>query len=219
MNSCDSGPTDSRPVIVLGAGDHAVVVISSLQRLGVKILGAISLDSPGEAEVLGVPVIGSDKEISTWGPTDIMLVNGIGMVAAGQSNRHRSAGKMRKLGFEFRTIVDPTAVTASQVILAEGAQILAGAVVQPRASIGKDSIVNTGTRIDHDCEIGMECHICPGVTLAGGVKVGRGTMIGAGTTVIPGITIGADSLIAAGSVVFVDVPPESHFIQRRETTS
>ena len=65
----------------------------------------------------------------------------------------------------------------------------------------------------------MECHICPGVTLTGGVKVGRGTMIGAGTTVIPGITIGAYSLIAAGSVVFVDVPPESHFIQRRETTS
>ncbi len=210
MSSCDSKPTDFWPSVVVGAGGHAAVIISSLQRLGVEILGATSQGDQKELEILGVPVIGNDEEISAWTPTDIMLVNGIGMTAAGLSNRHRCAGEMRKLGFQFRTIVDPTAVIAPQVILAEGVQILAGAIVQPRTSIGRDSIVNTGARIDHDCEIEMECHICPGATLTGGVKVGRGSMIGAGVTVIPGITIGEGSLIGAGSVVCSDVPRRSH---------
>ena len=219
MNSCDFEPTDSRPVIVVGAGGHSAVIISSLQRLGVEILGATSRANQKEVQILGVSVIGNDEEISAWTPTDIMLANGIGMVAAGQSNRHKCAEKMRNLGFQFCTIVDPTAVTASQVILAEGVQIMAGAVVQPRTSIGRDSIINTGARIDHDCEIEMECHICPGVTLAGGVKVRRGSMIGAGATVIPGITIGAGSLIGAGSVVCSDVPPGSHVVQQPTTAS
>ena len=219
MNSCDSKPTDSRPAIVVGAGGHAAVIISSLQRLGVEILGATSRDNQKEVEILGVSVIGNDEEISAWTPTGIMLVNGIGMVTVGQSNRHRCAEKMRNLGFQFRTIVDPTAVVASQVILAEGVQILAGVVVQPRTSIGRDSIINTGARIDHDCEIETKCHICPGVILTGGVKVGRGSMIGAGATVIPGITIGEGSLIGAGSVVCSDVPPGSHVVQQSTTAS
>jgi len=215
MNSCDFEPTDSRPVIVLGAGGHAVVIISSLLRLGVKVLGTTSLDNPKEVEILGVPAIGKDEEISDWATTDITLVNGIGMHAAGQLARHVCAKRMRNLGFHFRTVVDPTAIVAPQVKLAEGVQILAGAVVQPRARIGRDSIISTGARIDHDCEIGEGCHICPGVTLTGSIKVERGSMIGAGTTVIPGLTIGEGSLIAAGSIVYTDVPPRSHVVQRR----
>jgi sugar O-acyltransferase (sialic acid O-acetyltransferase NeuD family) len=217
MNSYDSKPSDSRPVIVLGAGGHAAVIISSLQRLGINILGVTSPDDPVETEILGVPVIGKDEEIDAWTTRDIILVNGIGMVTVGKSNRHTCASRMRNLGFHFRTVVDPTAITAPKANLDEGVQILAGAIVQPRASIGRDSIVNTGSRIDHDCDIGVECHICPGVTLAGGVKVKQGSVIGAGTTVIPGITIGEDSLIAAGSVVFSDVPPGSRVIQPRIT--
>jgi len=219
MSFCDSKPTDSWPAIVIGSGGHAAVIISSLQRLGVEILGATSRDNQKEFEILGIPVIGNDEEISAWTPSDLMLVNGIGMTVAGQSIRHRCAEKMRNLGFHFRTIVDPTAVVASQVTVAEGAQILAGAVVQPRTSIGRDSIVNTGARIDHDCEIEMECHICPGVTLTGGVKVGRGSMIGAGATVIPGITIGECSLIGAGAIVCSDVEPGLHVVPQPTTVS
>ncbi len=214
MTFCDLNSVDSHPVIVLGAGGHAAVVISSLQRLGAKLLGVTCLDKFESDHILGVPVIGKDDEISSWAPADVMLVNGIGMVAVGRSSRVRCAEKMRELGFQFRAIVDPTAVTAPEVRLAEGVQILAGAIVQPRTTIGQDSIINTGAKIDHDCEIEAECHICPGVTLAGSVKISRGSMVGAGATVIPGVTIGEESLIGAGSVVLSDLPPRSHIVQR-----
>ena len=218
MSLLNDKTIDHRPVIVLGSGGHAAVVISTLHRLGVQILGATSRNDCEGMEILGVRVIGDDQEIFRQKSTDFAIVNGIGMPIAERTARQVCAEKMRKKGYSFCSVVDPTAVIAHEVQLAEGVQILSGAITQPRVSIGRDTIVNTGARIDHDCEIGAECHICPGVTLAGNVKVGRGTLIGAGSTVIPDVTIGEDSVIAAGSVVFQDVPPGSHFIQKRTAT-
>ncbi len=218
MSSLNDKAIDDRPVIVLGSGGHAAVVISTLHRLGAQILGATSRNDRVGVEILGVRVIGDDQEIFRQKSTEFTIANGIGMPIVERSTRQVCAEKMRKKGYSFRAVVDPTAVIAHEVRLAEGIQILSGAIIQPRVSIGRDTIVNTGARIDHDCEIGAACHICPGVTLAGNVKVGRGVLIGAGSTVIPNVTIGEDSLIAAGSVVYRDVPPGVRFIQKRTTT-
>ena len=215
MSCSSSKHLESCPVIVLGAGGHAVVVISSLRRLGVKILGVTSVAKLETREILGVPVLGGDEEVLTKNPADIVLVNGIGAIEPGQTNRYLCAEKMRTLGYQFYTVVDPSAITVPEVSIGEGVQIMAGAVVQPRTSIGADCIINTGVQIDHDCEIGINCHVCPGTILAGHVQVGQGSIIGAGTTVIPGVKIGAGSLIAAGSVIFKDVPSGSRIIQKR----
>ncbi len=218
MSSLSDKAIDHRPVIVLGSGGHAAVIISTLHRLGVQILGATSRDDHVGVEILGVRVIGDDQEIFRQKSTDVTIANGIGMPATERSIRQVCAEKMREKGYSFRAVVDPTAVIADEVRLADGIQILSGAYIQPRVTIGRDAIVNTGARIDHDCEIGASCHICPGVTLGGNVRVGRGVLIGAGSTVIPDVKIGEGSLIAAGSVVYCDVPPGVRFIQKRTMT-
>ena len=215
MSSLNDKAIDDRPVIVLGSGGHAAVVISTLHRLGAQILGATSRNDRVGVEILGVRVIGDDQEIFRQKSTEFTIANGIGMPIVERSTRQVCAEKMRKKGYSFRAVVDPTAVIAHEVRLAEGIQILSGAIIQPRVSIGRDTIVNTGARIDHDCEIGINCHVCPGTILAGHVQVGQGSIIGAGTTVIPGVKIGAGSLIAAGSVIFKDVPSGSRIIQKR----
>ena len=44
MSSCDFGFMGSRSVIVLGAGRHAEVAISSLQCMDVEVLGVTTRD-------------------------------------------------------------------------------------------------------------------------------------------------------------------------------
>jgi len=217
MTSSNSGATDGPgvEVIVLGSGGHSAVLISALHHLGIEILGVTSRETSRGAEILGIRIIGDDEEIFGKSALATVLVNGIGMPTAGLSRRHMCAERMRNKGYSFLTVLDSQAVIAQGVDLAEGVQVLCGAVIQPRTKIGRDSIVNTGATIDHDCEIGENCHIAPGATLAGNVKVGKGTLIGVGTTVIPGVVIGEDSLIAAGSVVHHDILPGTHFIQNR----
>ena len=205
----------SIPVIVLGAGGHAAVVISSLRRLELNIIGITTADNLDSDTLLGIPVLGDDNEILRRSSTSVLLANGIGATLPGRTARHLCAEKMRSKGFKFLTLIDASSICVPEVAISEGVQIMAGAVIQPRVSIGKDSIINTGARVDHDCEIGVNCHICPGVTLAGGVRVDSGTILGAGTTVIPGVSIGSDSIVGAGSVIFEDIPPRSRVIQRR----
>lgn len=50
---------------------------------------------------------------------------------------------------------------------------MAGAIVNCCTKIGKGYIVNTGSTIDHDNNIGDFVHISPGAHLAGTVKVGQ----------------------------------------------
>jgi UDP-perosamine 4-acetyltransferase len=78
-------------------------------------------------------------------------------------------------------------------------------VIQADASIGANSLINTGARVDHDCVIDEHVHIAPGAVLSGGVAVGTRSHIGVGATVIQRVCIGKCCLIAAGAVVVSDV--------------
>jgi acetyltransferase EpsM len=86
---------------------------------------------------------------------------------------------------------------------------MAGAVINPGASIGANGIVNTCASVDHECVLGDAVHICPGARLAGNVTVGAGTMIGVGAAVRDRVKIGAGCVIGAGAAVVGDIPDRS----------
>jgi len=83
---------------------------------------------------------------------------------------------------------------------------MAGAVIQPGCAIGANTVVNTHTTVDHDCNLAGHVHLAPGAVLSGGVTVGEATHVGAGTTIIQGVRLGARVLIGAGSLVTQDMP-------------
>lgn len=194
------------PVIVIGSGGHAKVLIEALLLNNVKVLGIADADLTQKGKsILGISVIGDDNAVFKHVPGEIQLVNGIGSVGL-PIKRQRVFDKFKDKGFNFTSVIHPSAVIASDAEIYEGAQIMAGVVIQPGSRIGKDAIVNTKASIDHDCSIGDHVHISPGVTLSGGVTVGDIVHIGTGVTVIQGIKIGNNSLIGAGSVVINNVP-------------
>lgn len=189
------------PVIVLGAGGHAKVLIEALLQSGKVITGIVDPDPTLlGAEISGVPVLGGDEAVSAFPSSEIQLVNGLGSVGL-PFKRQQLFERFKGLGYIFATVVHPSAVIASDVVPGEGAQIMAGAVIQPGSSIGINSIINTRASVDHDCIIGDHVHIAPGVTLSGGVSVETGSHIGTGATVIQGVSVGRGCLVAAGAVV------------------
>ncbi|OAN55001.1 acetyltransferase [Magnetospirillum moscoviense] len=192
-------------VFVIGAGGHAKVVIDALRRAGTTVDGLVDAD-PGRvgSTVLGVPVLGGDEALERCDRQRTRVVNGIGAVGPADL-RAKVFAAYRARGFVFATLVDPSAVVGGGVVLDEGAQILAGAVVQTGCRVGCDAIVNTRAAIDHDCHVGAHAHIAPGAVLSGDVRIGERTLVGTGATVIQGIRIGSGALVAAGAVVICDV--------------
>jgi len=209
--------THEKPVVLVGAGGHASVLVDCLLESGTTILGVVDSRYSKGDNVLGCNVLGTDEVLMQYSPDEVCLVNGIGMVEF-NTVRRDVANKMHRLGYSFVTIVHSRAIVSSSVELEQGVQIMAGAILQPGTSIGVGSIINTGASLDHDCEIGASSHICPGVTLAGNVTVGSEVTVGTGSTVLPGISIGNHSVIAAGSIVYSDVEEGVTLIQKRKTT-
>lgn len=191
----------SLPLLVLGAGGHAKVLIDALLANSEVIAGVIDLNPLlTGTSLLGVPVLGVDEVVDEYPRDEILLVNGIGSVDLPEK-RKRVFERYKKMGYIFASVIHPSAVVAVDVELGEGVQILAGAVIQTGCHIGDNVIINTRASLDHDSCIGDHSHIAPGVTISGNVQVGKGVHLGTGSTVIQGISIGNDCLIAAGAVV------------------
>jgi len=193
------------PVIILGAGGHAKVLVDALLASSSVIAGVVTPDSAlAGTFLLGVPVLGGDDFVDKYGPAEVNLVNGLGSIGL-PVKRQSLFLRFKSMGYKFATVIHPSAILASDVELGEGTQVMAGAVIQAGSCIGSNAIINTRASVDHDCTIGDHVHIAPGVTLSGGVTVCEASHIGTGATVIQGICIGAESLIGAGTLVLKDV--------------
>ncbi len=190
-----------KPVILLGAGGHAKVLLDILLEQNIEVLGITEKDGADlSSDVYGVPVIGNDSDVQQYPPDKVELINGIGSIGS-TALRLKVYEKFKRQGYRFPQVIHPGAVVSRRVELGEGVQIMAGAVVNIGTRIRENSIINTNAAVDHDCDIGAHVHIAPGATLSGGVTVGDGSHIGTGASVVQGIEIGANVIVGAGAVV------------------
>jgi UDP-perosamine 4-acetyltransferase len=191
-------------IIVLGAGGHARVAVAALRACGMVVEGCLALHPPRANERGPAAYLGSDDVLDRLNPLDVMLVNGVGSTGS-TSLRQRVFANAKERGFRFLSLRHPQSFVEEGVVLSEGVQLMAGAVLQVGTSVGANTVVNTGAVIDHDCRIGAHVHVCPGVTFSGTVTVGDGAHIGIGATILQGVRIGEGALIGAGAVVVHDV--------------
>ena len=191
--------------LLLGGGGHARVLLELAQLCEMQVEGFVSRDTDGSDPTRwGVPWLGGDDAVLGYGPEEFQLINGVGSTGDPTLRRTLYESFVRK-GYRFPSLVHPSSVVAADVHLGAGAQVMAGAVIQPGARVGENSIVNTCASIDHDCEVGKHVHIAPGAVLCGEVVADDEAHIGASATILGGVRIGARSLVAAGAVVTGDV--------------
>jgi len=133
-----------KKIIIIGGGDDARVLISTLKALRREIIGILHPDEAmiGQA-IEGIPVLGNDEKIREYTPDSVELVNGIGSIASTQKRR-KIYEKFKKDGYSFAAVVHPSATVMDGVALGEGAQVMAGAVIQIGCAIGDNTIVNPG---------------------------------------------------------------------------
>jgi UDP-perosamine 4-acetyltransferase len=192
----------SKPWVLLGAGGHASVVLALLRELQCEVLGVSDpkLMSQSVSEWQGLPVFDDARVLANHSSYTVFLANGVGFVQT-PDPREGVFNTYAEVGYVFPALVHPFSWVAPDVLLEEGVQIMAGAVVQPGTQLGANTLVNTGARIDHGCQIGPHSHVACGAVLCGNVQLGSHTFIGAGAVVIQGISLGGHCTVGAGSVV------------------
>ena len=195
-----------RPMVLLGAGGHARVLLALARAVGRPLIGVCDpgLQARGLAYWEGLTVLGGDEALNQYGPDEVDLLLGVGQMVRGKQRANLYA-TLRATGYSFPPLVHPTAWLAPDVTLADGVQVMAGAVVQPGCSLGPNTIINTRACLDHDCRIGADVHIAPGAVLCGGVEVGSSAFVGAGAVVIQCIKVGRGSIVGAGVTLRKDL--------------
>ncbi|MCD6027068.1 MAG: putative UDP-perosamine 4-acetyltransferase [Solimicrobium sp.] len=195
-------PSFKKPVIVLGAGGHAKVIIEILRAVGYRVSYCIA--SPGSPnECMGVPVLQGDEYlVKLRSSGHSLLFPAIGSNAV----RERAAAHAVGLGYELINAISPHAIISPSISLGKGIAIMGGVVINAQSTIEDLSIINTGATIDHDCHIGFCAHVAPQCALAGNVIIGPGAFVGIGASIIPQRMIGNHSIVGAGSVVTLDIP-------------
>jgi len=195
-----------RKLLLLGGGGHCKSVLDSLGSDHVyDVIKIIDVKSKVGSDIMGYQIAGTDDDLQSFyedGFHEAFITAG----SVGDTTlRKKLVSKTEAIGYSFPTITDPTAIVSEHAQLEEGCYLAKGAIVNAGVTIGKQSIVNTGTILEHDCKVGDFSHIAPSATVLGGVTIGEQSHIGTGSLLREGITIGDHVLVGMGSNVLVSV--------------
>lgn len=189
----------SKNVIVIGASGHGKVIADIVQKSGDTVFGFLD-DNPTLTDCfIGFPILGTVDRYKEY-INEAWFIIAIGNAAIRESISERLKG------VSWYTAIHPAAVIAGiDVGIGEGTAVMANAVINSGAKIGKHCIINSSAVVEHDNRVEDYVHISVGAKLAGTVRVGKSTWIGIGASVSNNIDICGGCMIGAGSVVIRDI--------------
>ncbi len=179
-------------LIIIGAGGHGKVIADIALKNGYKDICFVDDNATGN--VMGFPIIGTNKDIERLNDGNTDFIIGIGNNAV-----RKTIAEMYDVNWV--AIVHPSAQIAFNTEIGKGTVVMANAVINACATVGEHCIINTSAIVEHDNVIGDFVHISPGVKLSGTVTVGKHTWIGTGASVINNVEICENVVVGVGSVV------------------
>jgi sugar O-acyltransferase (sialic acid O-acetyltransferase NeuD family) len=196
-------------VVLIGAGGHCKSVIDVIEATGrYEIVGLIEADDGRSNEVLGYPILGSDRDLPRLIDDYETFLIAIGQITSPRLRIETFDGLLR-LGAKFPTVFSPRAYVSKHASIGIGTVVMHGAVVNSSVQVGNNCIVNSMSLIEHDAIVEDHCHVSTGARVNGGAFIGAGSFIGSGAILKHGVSIGARSIVGAGSLILSDLPANS----------
>jgi len=194
-------------LIVVGSSGHASVLIDAIELAGVFTIAGYLDDTQASGTVRrGYSVLGALRDAATvCAQQKIQDV----VVAIGDNWQRRKVHSDLTRScphLTFPVVKHPSAVIAASAKIAMGTALLARSHVGPGSRIDSFCILNTGSSVDHDCQIQDFASLAPGVFTGGLVEIGEGSAVGVGASISDRISIGSHSVVGTGSVVVRDIP-------------
>jgi sugar O-acyltransferase (sialic acid O-acetyltransferase NeuD family) len=190
-------PDKKKPIILLGGGSHAKVVMDTLHALGLSVGGYVDPQSSEWLKKANVSRI-TEEEFAALLPQHAQCAIGfLGLTCDALEKRYEKMLSYIEHGARFPTLVHPSAIVSPSAHLSLGVQVLPGAIINASAFIGEGTVINSGAVVEHDARIGAGVHISPGSVVLGGAKIEDFSYIGSGAVVIQNTTVSSRSFVKA----------------------
>ena len=195
----------NQSVVIVGASGHGKVVADIIRKSGDHVIGFLDDNEKLPQKFIGISVLGKVDQYYKYRNAKFVIAIGNAKI------REQIAQKLD--GVKWYTAIHPTTVISEiDTIIEEGTVIMANAVINAGATVGKHCIINTGAIVEHDNRLGDYVHVSVGAKLAGTVSVGKSTWIGIGASVSNNLHICEDCMIGAGAVVIKNIEEPGTYV-------
>lgn len=195
-----------KPIIVIGAqlDGYAGNVIEMLEELGIYEVVGFLENAPDfqNKTIEGIPVLGQTDNFEHLDlPTDNFHIAIGDNVARGTIFK-----RLKALDNNLITLIHHKAIVSRTAVIGEGSYIGPYAVIDRDVHIGKVSIIDSGSIVQHNTKTGVAVSMGSGVNVGKGVHVHDFSFIGMGSIISSNVDIGSGVLIDSGSIVKNNVP-------------
>lgn len=187
-----------------GLGHEILDMVQQIQEAGTKSYDEIVFadDTDYKTGYCGHRTMPSEEVFKRYLPSNTKFV-----IAVGEpSSRAKVIKRIKEKGYNFETLIHPTAYVGLNSKIGEGTIIQRDVFVSCDCNIGENCLLQPSANIGHNTCIEENCVISTNCAISGGVYIGRETYIAVGVSVIQGANIGNNTVIGMGSVVLRDVP-------------
>lgn len=195
-----------KEVILIGGGGHSSAVIDVIEAQNRYKINAIFDENPKK---IGTLICGYEIKYSTHNFEQMLAESRYFVITIGQIKtpepRIHWFEKLKSLGAKFPIIISPFAHVSSHANVAEGSVVMHGAIVNARASVGKNCIINSKALVEHDVKIGAHSHVSTSAVVNGNCVVGRKVFIGSNAVLKQGVRIADECIVAMGTKIFEDI--------------
>ncbi len=190
-------------LIIIGGGGHAKSLADLAIKSGFNVIGFLD-DNDAVTEMLGLKRLGAVNDCEKYADSAKFIIG------IGNNTVRRKIFETYNISYE--TLVHPSAVIGTDVVIENGAVVMAGAVINADTKIGKQSIINTGAVVEHDCVIGAFTMVAPGSIVCGFSKIGDNCWTGAGSVVNNVINICDNTIVGSGSIVVKNIVESGTYV-------
>ena len=121
--------------------------------------------------------------------------------------KKRLTEKSLAKGVEFFTLIHPSVVIGTNVVIGKGSVICPFTVLSTDLEVGEFVTINSGCTIGHDSSIANYCTLSGHCDVTGGVKLREGAFLGSHAVIVPNVIVGEYAVVGAGSVAIRKVAP------------
>lgn len=202
--------------ILLAGNAVTANILSSYLRRDVRydVVSCVVDDAFVERETVGdCPTVGLSDVQKACSPETHRIIMAMGY---NDLNRVRESIflRLKALGYGVETYVHPDARVYTDHALGEGAVVLPGAVIEPNARVGANTMVWSNVTLAHDSSVGDHCWVAAGTVLSGQATVLRNTFVGVGSTIVNKVVVGEYNIVGAGALISRDTKPHSVHLAR-----
>ena len=161
----------------------------------------------------GYRTVGLSEVASVFSPDSCRVIMAMGYNDLNRS-RETMFKRIKAMGYVVETYIHPDARVYSDHPVGEGSVVLPGAVIEPHARIGANTMVWSNVTVAHHSSVDDHCWVAAGTVISGQAKVQRNTFLGVSCTVVNAVTVGEFNVVGAGALISRDTKPHSVHLAR-----